>query len=98
MSKAYLLIFGDTAGNKDDVKKALNEMKKVKTWRTDMPHCFYVISDSSAQELYEEFISINGSKGRFIFAETIGNRQGLLPSDSWYLLRNKKLKPKESSE
>ena len=96
MTKSYLLVFSDKTGSRDDIKEALNQMTKVKTWRTDMPNCFYVISDSSAQELYEEFTSIRGTNGRFLFAETASNRQGLLPPDSWYLLKNKKLKPKES--
>lgn len=96
MTKSYLLVFSDKTGTKDELKLALNKMTKVKTWRTDMPNCFYVISDNSAQELYEEFTSIRGTSGRFLFAETSSNRQGLLPSDTWYLLKNKKLKPKET--
>ena len=48
MTKSYLLVFSDKTGTKDEVKLALNKMTKVKTWRTDMPNCFYVISDNSA--------------------------------------------------
>lgn len=95
MLKAYLLIFSSIP--KDEIKETLNKMSLIKTWRTDMSHCFYVISENSAQELYEEFTSIQGTKGRFIFIEASSNRQGLLTSDSWYLLKNKIHKPKEKS-
>jgi hypothetical protein len=95
MLKAYLLVFSSIP--KDEVKDTLNKMTNIKTWRTDMANCFYVISESSAQELYEQFIAIRGSKGRFIFIEASDNRQGMLTGDTWYLLRNKKSKPKDET-
>ncbi|MFT0696716.1 hypothetical protein ACDX34_21760 [Acinetobacter bereziniae] len=96
MLKAYLLVFSSIP--KTEIKDTLEKMTNIKHWRSDMSNCFYVISESSAQELYEEFISIRGSKGRFIFMEASDNRQGLLTKETWYLLRNKKRKPPEESD
>jgi len=59
-----------------------------------MPHSFYIISENSAIELYEEFTKIHGIKGRYMFIECTGNKQGQMLPDTWYLLNNKELKPK----
>ncbi len=96
MRKAYLFIYDDSVGTREEIKSLLNQMDTVKTWRFDMPHCFYIISEGSASELYTEFASLNGTKGKFLFIEASDNRQGQMLKDTWYLLRNKKNKPKES--
>lgn len=99
MNKSYLLVFsGNSSEMKDEIKETLNKMKLIKTWRTDMSNCFYIISEGTAQELYKEFESIRGKKGRFLFVEASPNRQGLLTPDTWYFLQNKKHKPKENTE
>ncbi len=94
MLKAYLLIYDTVAGSREEIKAILNGMARVKTWRFDMPNCFYVISESSAQELYEEFVAANETKGKFMFIEASANRQGQMLPDTWYLLTNKAHKPK----
>ena len=96
MRKAYLFVYDDDVGTRDEVKNVIESMSRVWTWRFDMPHTFYVISDYSAQKLYEQFRVKNGKKGRFMFIEAGGNRQGLMISETWYLLRNKRHKPKDS--
>lgn len=95
MRTAYLFIYDDAVGTREEIKSVLNKMDLVRTWRYDMPHCFYVVSDSSASEIYNEFVSLNGTKGKFLFVEASDNRQGQMLKDTWYLLRNKKHKPKE---
>jgi len=96
MRKAYLFVYDDGVGTREQLKNVLNAMRRVATWRFDIPNCFYVISESSAQELYDEFVSLNGSKGRFMFIETSTNRQGLMLSETWHLLTHKQHKPKSS--
>ena len=97
MYKSYLFIYDEKVGTREQLKDVFNLMSIVSTWRFDIPHCFYIISESSAQELYEQFIKINEKKGRFMFIETSSNRQGQMLPDTWYLLRNKTHKPKEDS-
>lgn len=94
MNKAYLFLFNTEVGSREELKAVLNKMRRVATWRFDLPHCFYIISDSSAPELYDEFISFNGTKGRFMFIEASTNRQGQMLSDTWFFLTNKRNKPK----
>lgn len=94
MNKAYLFLFNTEVGSREELKAVLSKMPRVATWRFDLPHCFYIISESSAQELYDEFISFNGKKGRFMFIEASTNRQGQMLSDTWFLLTNKRHKPK----
>lgn len=96
MRKAYLFIFSDGTGGKDAIRAWANADPAVLHWRTDMPHSFYIISESSAAELSQSFINANSKRGRFLIVEVTDNRQGLLPGDTWYLLRNKRRKPVEN--
>ncbi|PVZ87919.1 hypothetical protein C9426_09985 [Serratia sp. S1B] len=94
MKKIYLLVFSELVGGAEVVKKWLNSEQKVLVWRTDIANCFYIVSEASANELTNSFIRANGKKGRYIITEITDNRQGLLTDESWYLLKNKRLKPK----
>ena len=94
MKKSYLFIYDELVGMREEVQNVINKMNKVYTWRYDIPNCFYIISDYSAKEIYDEFVTINGIKGRFMFIETSPNRQGQMLPDTWYLLTNKEHKQK----
>ena len=93
MRKAYLLIFSDATGGKAAVREWLNAEDLVVHWRTDLPNMFYVISEGSANDLSQSLSGHIGRKGRFLIAEVGENRQGLLPKETWYLLRNKRRQP-----
>jgi hypothetical protein len=95
MRKAYLFIYNDATGTRADLKAILDSMKTVKTWRYDMPHLFYLISENSAAELAAEFALAHGTAGQYLFVECSENKQGRMLKDSWYLLNHKVHKPKE---
>jgi hypothetical protein len=94
MRKAYLFIYSDATGGRDAIRAWANNEPAVLHWRFDMPHSFYIISEQEASELAASFTNFNGKKGRFLIVEAGENRQGLLPKETWYLLRHKKQKPK----
>jgi len=94
MRKLYLLIYNDFMGDRELLKRWADNSSIVITWRYDLPHCFYLVSEASASELSEDLKSILGAKGKFLITEVSENRQGWLPADTWYFLRNKKTKPK----
>ncbi|OPG73052.1 hypothetical protein B1219_08175 [Pseudomonas ogarae] len=94
MRKVYLFIYNDEVGTRQEIKTIINEMSTVITWRFDIPHCFYIVSENTAIEIYEEFSVANGQKGRFMFVECTDNRQGLMLKDTWYFLNKKKSAPK----
>jgi hypothetical protein len=93
MRKAYLLVFSEATGGKEKIREWLNTEDLVLHWRTDLPSTFYVISEASAADLSQSLSTHIERKGRFLFAEVGENRQGLLPKESWYLLRNKRRQP-----
>lgn len=97
MKKAYILIYDNVAGSREEIKAALDKMPSITHWRYDIPNCFYLVSQSSAQELYETFVGINGGKGRFMFMEASSNSQGLMLEETWYFLSNKAYMPKPPS-
>ncbi len=96
MLKSYLFIYNNDVGSRDEVKGVIDSMSNVKTWRYDMPYVFYVISEQSAEQLYQQFAAINGKKGRFMFIEASENSQGQMLEETWYLLSHKRHKPKDT--
>lgn len=94
MRMAYLLVYNDTLGSREDVKRCLDEMNEVIYWRYDLPHSFYIVSEQDAHSLAAALRERMGD-GRFIISEVTSNKGGWLPSGTWYLLNNKNHKPKE---
>lgn len=96
MRRLYLMVYSDTLGTREEVKKVVDELPEVLTWRYDLPHAFYLVSESSARELASTIRSARGNKGRFVIAEIADpTTYGWLTKDSWYFIQNKKAKPKE---
>ena len=89
MKKAYLLVFSDDVGSREAVKKCLEAMPEVLNWRYDMSNAFYIISEHSAQQLYDSFRNYITTNGRFLFTEVGENKQGWLTKQSWHLMRHK---------
>ena len=75
------------------VKVWANESPLVLTWRYDLPNTFYLVSEASAAELYADFAQGSRKSWRCLVTEVSENRQGRLPMDTWYFLRNKRSKP-----
>lgn len=96
MKFVYLFIFSDATGGREAIRAWANSEPLVLHWRYDLPNSFYIVSEATADELSKSFINFNGKKGRFLIVEAGDNRQGLLPKETWYLLRNKKQMPKTS--
>lgn len=98
MRKVYLFIFNDETGTREELKDTLNSMSTVVTWRYDIPHSFYVISENTAIELSDEFLKSRDTKGRFMFIECTENSQGRMLNDTWYFLNYKKPKPQSDKD
>ena len=94
MKKIYLLIYNDTLGTREQVKNAVDSAPMINTWRYDIPHAFYLVSESSAKEIANHLQSTLGD-GRLIVTEIGENYWGRTHKDTWYFIKNKKVKPKE---
>ena len=94
MRRSYLLVYSDTLGTRDEIKTLLSELEEVVTWRTDLPHSFYLVSDLDASVLARAIRERRGNRGRFIVTEISSNKQGWLTPESWFLINHKKRKPK----
>jgi hypothetical protein len=96
VKNAYLLVYSDSLGTRDEVKDCINNISTVITWRYDMPNCFYIISEYDAIDISKSIREyFNNKDGRFIVSEVTDNKEGWLPADTWYLLNNKEHKKKE---
>ena len=93
MRKAYIFVYSDKLGTRDEVIKCLDNILEVHTWRYDMPNSFYIISDYSADEIAHSIHNFTG-KTRFIVSEITSNKQGWLSEETWFLINNKYHKSK----
>lgn len=96
MMRTYLLVYNEGTWDRQAVATWANESPLIKTWRSDMSNSFYLISDSSAQAIHEALLPLKkkSSSARYLVTEIADNRQGMLLPDAWFLINNKKLKPK----
>lgn len=92
--RSYILVHSNKAASHEQMKGYLNEMIEVDTWRSDISNCFYIISKEEASALAKAIRGKTGD-GRFIVTEIVANSNGWLTPESWYLVKNKKHKPKE---
>jgi hypothetical protein len=95
--KAYILVYSDLSGTRDQIKAWADSHDGIVHWRYDLPNTFYLISDLSAKDLAESFERSRGASTRFLIMETSENRQGRLPKETWHLLRHKKHLPKQNN-
>jgi hypothetical protein len=97
VKKAYLLIYSNQFGTRDEVRDYINNSSStiIDTWRFDIPNSFYIISEKSADALSKHFLSFSKEKGLFLITEITDNSQGWLPQRSWDLINEKKLPPKK---
>ena len=86
MKRAYLLIYSDKLGAREEIRDFLDEQPEILHWRYDLPFTFYLISELSAEGLYEIVQGFNRKRGRFLISEVGENTQGWLPEKTWMLL------------
>lgn len=89
MKKVYLLVYSNDLGTRQEVKDAIDLMPEISHWRYDLPNCFYLLSESSADEIAKLIRAKLGNK-RFLITEITSNRQGWLPQKSWDVINKKK--------
>jgi hypothetical protein len=95
MRRVYLMVFNSTFGSRDQVIDWANKSSAVLTWRADMSHSIYLVSEGSADDIKQTIPENMGVGGAYLISEVTDNRNGKLVKDSWYFLNNKRVKPKE---
>src|SRR5438552_14171145 len=98
MKKSYVLIYGNAPHSGSFLARAAirewaNKSPLVETWRTELPNCFYLVSEASANDLAIDLRNNVRTLRNFLIIEASENRQGWLSKETWYLLRHKKQKP-----
>lgn len=87
MKRVYLFVYSDILGNRETVKRILDNIPQVLKWRYDMPNSFYLLSESTANELVDLIHNqLENRTCRFIIVEITNNHQGYLPEESWQFI------------
>ena len=98
MRKVYAVLYNFPTISRAKVKAWANDSSSVLTWRCDLPGAFYLVSEGTATTLSRELHERLGPRGRFLITEVTDNTYGWLPKDTWYLLKNKRLRPKPTDK
>lgn len=85
--RAYLFIYNDDVGTREEIRDYFNELPEVLNWRYDIPHAFYIVSRCSAREIAEKIREFTHD-GRFLVVEVTKNKQGWLPRRTWRFLND----------
>lgn len=89
MTRLYLLVYSNLFGDREFVKKILDDLPEVIKWRYDIPNCFYFTSHKSARELMHLFLEHKPSReGRFLITEINKNFEGMLSPKTWDFFDN----------
>lgn len=89
MKKCYLLLYDDRFGTRDEVREWVDSIDLITDWRIELPHCMFLISESSAEEIYDKLTEAMDKKGTLLIVEYSQNSQGWLTDKSWHLLEKK---------
>ena len=87
--RAYLLIYSSGVGVREDVCDFIDSQPEILNWWYDIPHAFYLISDSDADEIAELILEFTGGDGRFLITEIAENSQGWMQRGAWQFLSEK---------
>ena len=98
MKQAYLFIYSDEVGTREELKVLFDSSPSISSWRYDIPNVFYLISEKDAYQLYDEFAEKKGTNGLFLFMEYNTNSQGMLLNKTWHFLTKKEVQPEEAIE
>ena len=98
MKLAYLLIYSDLMGTREQVKTFLDRRPEISHWRYDLPNTFYLVSELSARNLYDIVQEFNQKRGRFLICEVGSNKEGWIPKETWALLNEKKYLLKDTKK
>lgn len=92
--KVYLLVYSNELGTGEQVRNVLDMNPLVRTWRTDLPNCFYVVSEASAVDLAESIrAGCPDSNARLLVTEISTNYWGWLHSEAWHMIQHKVAMP-----
>ena len=59
--RAYLFIYSSDVGSRDEVRDYIDQLPEILNWRYDIPHAFYLVSESSADEITDKVLSFTGA-------------------------------------
>lgn len=89
MTRAFLIVYSGRAGSATDVEAWADSCPLVSHWRYDLPQCVYVLSAATPDELARNFAAATGGRGGFLVSEVTDQSSGLLPAETWHMLRFK---------
>ena len=86
--RAYLFIYSGV-GTREEIRDYIDDLPEILNWRYDVPHTFYLISESNADEIAERILQFTDGDGRFLITEIADNSQGWLSRGAWRFLNEK---------
>ena len=83
----YVLIFSDSVGSTEQVRKFVDSRREIIDWYQCMSNAIFIRSEFSAQDLSEIFREFTFDEGRFLILDVNTDRQGWLPRKAWKFMK-----------
>lgn len=88
---AYILVFDDGLGTRQEVQSFLNTRSEILNWYACMSNAIFIVSDQTAAALQKIISEYNaGKNANFIILDVKTDRQGWLPRKAWDFISNPK--------
>ena len=83
----YIIVFSDSVGEKDDVKKFIDSRPEFINWYLCMSNAIFVKANYDAKQITKIFREFTEDEGRFIVLDVDTDRSGWLPKRAWSFMK-----------
>jgi hypothetical protein len=88
---AYILVFDDALGTRQEIQAFLNTRPEVLNWYACLSNAIFIVSNKTAKTLRQVISEFNAGKGaNFIILDVNTDREGWLPRKAWDFIHNLK--------
>lgn len=88
---AYLLVYSDSCGSWEHIKKFLNSKSTIHNWYRITDNSVFIVSSNAAKSLGENFHNhaLDKTYGLFFVIDVAGDSFGMLPKECWDMIYQK---------
>lgn len=88
--RSYVLCCDESFWAVTEVADWADRSPIVRHWRHDMAGCVYLLSESSARALSEDFVKSAGRRVLHLITEVTGEIAGVMLPETWSMLHDKR--------
>ena len=96
---SYVFVYANALGTREELIDFFNQLPGIAAWRYEIPNCFYIVADLTAEQLAHGANGRFGGRGYFLYVQyNFLNSEGWLPQPSWSILNEQKIMETDDSK